>query len=249
MGPAPAFSGSLLNATSIRHPRVQLPLSGDSLTIFDMVRKLLMGAGVLLLILNAGVYFCPAPDADQLVRTASVILGLGVVLLASKISDHALAPIPAAIPTTPPPPPLVEPALPQPPPPRAEAEVVAFLALLQEQGRLVDFVREDVSSASDQQLGTAARVVHAGCRKVLEEYFEIDPLHTANEGDTVVLETGYDAAAHRLLGAVPEKPPYTGKLLHPGWVTRSVKLPRVTGTTAQRPWPVLAPAEVNLSGK
>ena len=138
------------------------------------------------------------------------------------------------------------PCAPPPPPPRAEAEIVAFLALLQEQGRLVDFVKEDVAGASDQQLGVAARVVHAGCRKVLEEYFEIAAIHTGNEGDNVVLASGYDAAAHRLLGAVPENPPYTGKLLHPGWVARSVKLPRVTGTTDQRPWPVLAPAEVEL---
>jgi hypothetical protein len=138
------------------------------------------------------------------------------------------------------------PCAPPPPPPRAEAEIVAFLALLQEQGRLVDFVKEDVATASDQQLGAAARVVHAGCRKVLEEYFDIAALHTSNEGDNVVLASGYDAAAHRLLGAVPENPPYTGKLLHPGWLARSVKLPRVTGTTEQRPWPVLAPAEVEI---
>ena len=110
----------------------------------------------------------------------------------------------------------------------------------------MDFVKEDVATASDQQLGAAARVVHAGCRKVLEEYFDIAALHTGNEGDKVVLASGYDAAAHRLLGAVPENPPYTGKLLHPGWLARSVKLPRVTGTTDQRPWPVLAPAEVEL---
>ena len=201
-----------------------------------MVKKLLMGTGGLVLALNASAVFYPDPNLKEGIEITSALLGLVVLFFASKASAPQLPPTAAPMP----------PCAPPPPPPRAEAEIVAFLALLQEQGRLVDFVKEDVATASDQQLGAAARVVHAGCRKVLEEYFDIAALHTGNEGDKVVLASGYDAAAHRLLGAVPENPPYTGKLLHPGWVARSVKLPRVTGTTDQRPWPVLAPAEVEI---
>ena len=201
-----------------------------------MVKKLLMGSGGLVLALNASAVFYPDPNLKEGIEITSALLGLVVLFFASKASAPQLPPTAAPMP----------PCAPPPPPPRAEAEIVAFLALLQEQGRLVDFVKEDVATASDQQLGAAARVVHAGCRKVLEEYFDIAALHTGNEGDKVVLASGYDAAAHRLLGAVPENPPYTGKLLHPGWVAHSVKLPRVTGTTDQRPWPVLAPAEVEL---
>ena len=203
-----------------------------------MVKKLLMGTGGLVLALNASAIFYPDPNLKAGIEISSALLGLVVLFFAAKASTQQAAP---AVESTP-----MPPCAPPPPPPRAEPEIVAFLALLQEQGRLVDFVKEDVAGASDQQLGVAARVVHAGCRKVLEEYFEIAAIHTANEGDNVVLASGYDAAAHRLLGAVPENPPYTGKLLHPGWVARSVKLPRVTGTTDQRPWPVLAPAEVEL---
>ena len=203
-----------------------------------MVKKLLMGTGGLVLALNASAIFYPDPNLKAGIEISSALLGLVVLFFAAKASTQQAA---TAVESAP-----MPPCAPPPPPPRAEAEIVAFLALLQEQGRLVDFVKEDVAGASDQQLGVAARVVHAGCRKVLEEYFEIAAIHTANEGDNVVLASGYDAAAHRLLGAVPENPPYTGKLLHPGWVARSVKLPRVTGTTDQRPWPVLAPAEVEL---
>ena len=203
-----------------------------------MFKKLLMGTGGLVLALNASAVFYPDPNLKEGIEITSALLGLAVLFFASKASAQQAAP---AVEREP-----IAPSAPPPPPPRAEAEIVAFLALLQEQGRLVDFVKEDVSAASDQQLGAAARVVHAGCRKVLEEYFDIAALHTGNEGDNVVLASGYDAAAHRLLGAVPENPPYTGKLLHPGWLARSVKLPRVTGTTDQRPWPVLAPAEVEL---
>ena len=203
-----------------------------------MVKKLLMGTGGLVLALNASAVFYPDPNLKAGVEITSALLGLAVLFFASKASAPQLPPAAATAP--------MPPCAPPPPPPRAEAEIVAFLALLQEQGRLVDFVKEDVATASDQQLGAAARVVHAGCRKVLEEYFDIATVQTGNEGDKVVLASGYDAAAHRLLGAVPENPPYSGKLLHPGWVARSVKLPRVTGTTEQRPWPVLAPAEVEI---
>ena len=203
-----------------------------------MVKKLLMGTGGLVLALNASAVFYPDPNMNAGIEITSALLGLVVLFFAARSSTQQAAPAATSTP--------VPPYAPPPLPPRAEAEIVAFLALLQEQGRLVDFVKEDVSAASDQQLGAAARVVHAGCRKVLEEYFDIAALHTGNEGDNVVLASGYDAAAHRLLGAVPENPPYTGKLLHPGWLARSVKLPRVTGTTDQRPWPVLAPAEVEI---
>ena len=197
-----------------------------------------MGTGGLVLALNASAIFYPDPNLKAGIEISSALLGLVVLFFAAKASTQQGAPAVESAP--------MAPCAPPPPPPRAETEIVAFLALLQEQGRLVDFVKEDVAGASDQQLGVAARVVHAGCRKVLEEYFEIAAIHTGNEGDNVVLASGYDAAAHRLLGAVPENPPYTGKLLHPGWVARSVKLPRVTGTNDQRPWPVLAPAEVEL---
>ena len=203
-----------------------------------MFKKLLMGTGGLVLALNASAVFYPDPNLKEGIEITSALLGLAVLFFASKASAPQLPPAAATAP--------MPPCAPPPPPPRAEAEIVAFLALLQEQGRLVDFVKEDVATASDQQLGAAARVVHAGCRKVLEEYFDIATVQTGNEGDKVVLASGYDAAAHRLLGAVPENPPYSGKLLHPGWVARSVKLPRVTGTTEQRPWPVLAPAEVEI---
>jgi hypothetical protein len=201
-----------------------------------MDKKLWQGLGGLLVALNVGALFFPDPAAKAGVQIFSAICG-GLFLIRGAGNS---APIP---------PPSVTPAIPPAPAPapRPEAEIVAFLALLQEHGRLVDFVREDVAGATDEQLGAAARVVHAGCRKVLDEYFEIRPVRTETEGTRVVLEKGFDAGAHRLLGSVPDQPPYTGILLHPGWAAHAVKLPRITGVTGQRPWPVVAPAEVELS--
>jgi len=204
-----------------------------------MERKLLYAIGALLVAANAAAWLVSKPELALASFAVSGLCGVGALVLAGRFAPRAL--------DTPEPAPLDPPlARPPEPAPRAEAEVVAFLALLQERGRLVDFAREDLAGASDAQVGAAARVVHAGCRKVIEEHFEIEPVAKEPEGAQVVLEPGYDAAAYRLLGAVPDQPPYRGKLLHPGWAVRSVKLPRVTGVTEERPWPVVAPAEADL---
>lgn len=195
----------------------------------------LVASGIVLLAINAAAVYLPDKNLTLAAQTASAAIGLVCVFLAVRKQPQKPAPAPAA------------PIAPPPAPPRPEAEIVAFLALLQEHGRLVDFAKEDVTSASDQQLGAAARVVHAGCRKVLDDYFEIAPLRAESEGSLVTLEAGFDAPAHRLLGSVPAHPPYKGKLVHPGWDARSVKLPRVTGTTDARPWSVLAPSEVEVT--
>src|SRR5215469_8453644 len=47
---------------------------------------------------------------------------------------------------------------------------VQMLYLLQRDGRLVDFLEEDVSSYPDGQLGAAVRSIHTSCRQVLERY-------------------------------------------------------------------------------
>lgn len=196
----------------------------------------LLASGFVLLGINFAAVYHTDQNLTLAAQTVSAAIGMVCVFLATRKRPQK-----AAAPT------VIQPIAPPPAPPRPEAEIAAFLALLQENGRLVDFAKEDITAATDQQLGAAARVVHAGCRKVLSDYFEISPLRTENEGAAVTLEYGYDAPAHRLLGSVPPNPPYSGKLIHPGWIAKSIKLPRVTDTTDQRPWPVLAPAEIEIS--
>lgn len=195
----------------------------------------LIVSGFVLLGLNAAAVYQPNATLTLAAQTVSAAIGMVCVFLATRKQPVKAAPAP------------IQPIAPPPAPPRPEAEIAAFLALLQEHARLVDFAKEDIAAASDQQLGAAARVVHAGCRKVLNDYFEILPFRSENEGAAVTLDPGFDTTAHRLLGSVPANPPYNGKLVHPGWITKSIKLPRVTGTTDQRPWPVLAPAEIEIS--
>lgn len=124
-----------------------------------------------------------------------------------------------------------------------EAGALHVLALLQRDGRLVDFLMEDVSGAGDADLGAGARIVHQGCRKALQQYVTLEPVRTESEGAAVVLEKGFDAHAVRLAGNVTGEPPYKGKLAHAGWRATRVALPERPPSVDAR---IVAPAEVEL---
>lgn len=128
---------------------------------------------------------------------------------------------------------------------QAEAEVVSFLATLQERGRLVDFLMEDVTTYNDAQVGAAARVVHEGCKAALQEHFRIRPLREESEGSSVTVAVGYAADEYRLIGKISGAGPFSGTLVHRGWKTEAVKLPRIVRVKAER-LPTIAPAEVEL---
>jgi hypothetical protein len=118
-----------------------------------------------------------------------------------------------------------------------------LLGLLQQDGRFIDFIQEDIAGFSDAEIGAAARVVHEGCRKVLREHFTLEAVRTESEGTRVTLETGFDATALRLTGNVVGEPPFTGTLTHKGWVAMETKLPKLA---AGHNVNILAPAEVEL---
>lgn len=127
----------------------------------------------------------------------------------------------------------------------ADAEIVTFLAMLQEKGRLVDFLMDNINPYNDAQVGAAARVVHAGCKRVLQEHFSIHPLRTEDEGSTVQVPAGYAADEYRLVGKIAGQAPFSGVLVHRGWKTDMVKLPQLL-PSAPRQLPAIAPAEVEL---
>ncbi|AKF11089.1 DUF2760 domain-containing protein [Sandaracinus amylolyticus] len=118
-----------------------------------------------------------------------------------------------------------------------------LLALLQREGRFVDFLEEDVASFSDAQVGAAARVVHEGCRKALREHVPLEPVRSEDEGAKLTLDKGFDAKAIRLTGNVVGEPPFKGTLAHRGWRAKDVKLPKMAEGHDAR---VIAPAEVEL---
>jgi hypothetical protein len=130
------------------------------------------------------------------------------------------------------------------PPERVHASSLLLLNALQREGRLLDFLQQDVTAFSDQEVGAAARVVHGGCRKLLQQYFDFEPAAKETEGSEVSLSKGFDAQRWRLTGNVAGQPPFRGTLRHHGWVARQIRMPELAGTMDAR---IVAPAEVELS--
>jgi len=120
---------------------------------------------------------------------------------------------------------------------------VQLLAILQREGRLLDFLQEDIDAYSDAQIGAAVRDVHRGCKKALSEYVPVEPVMKESENARVRVDAGFDPSRIRLVGNVLGEPPYTGTLRHHGWRTATIKLP--APPVAADP-SVVAPAEVEL---
>ncbi len=129
------------------------------------------------------------------------------------------------------------------PPERVHASSLALLGALQREGRLLDFLQQDVAGFADEEVGAAARVVHGGCRKVLRQYFDLQPAAAEAEGSTMTLPQGFDANQFRLTGNVSGQPPFRGTLKHHGWVAKEIRMPAVSEAVDPR---ILAPAEVEL---
>ena len=136
---------------------------------------------------------------------------------------------------------------PEPPAPKLrEAPVdsaLQLLGLLQREGRLIDFLQEDVSAFSDAQVGAAARVVHDSVNKALSGHLKLARVRSEAEGARVTLPKGFSASEVRLTGNVLGDPPFTGTLNHAGWRALSLELPKLSeGHDVS----ILAPAEVEL---
>ncbi|MBX7221603.1 MAG: DUF2760 domain-containing protein [Blastocatellia bacterium] len=148
------------------------------------------------------------------------------------------------VPQLPPPPP--------PPPVRIEKlrddpgdRAVQILALMQRDGRLIDFLTEDISPFSDAQIGAAVRDIHQSCKKTLETYFTLEPVFTEKEGHSVTVENGSDIAAIKLFGNGKGKLPAKGVIRHRGWRVTTINLPPLPEGTGRM---VLAQAEVETQG-
>jgi hypothetical protein len=173
----------------------------------------------------------PAAGASCVACTAWLVAGplaLAAVLLAVVPRAPAAAPPPPA-----PPPAPKEPDA---------AAALRLLGMLQEEGRFVDFLEEDLAPYPDEQIGAAARGIHEGCRKALRERLVLEPVLPATEGDAVTVEPGFDPAAIRLTGNVSGAPPFRGVLRHAGWRVRQATLPARRGQDPH----VIAPAEVEI---
>ena len=120
---------------------------------------------------------------------------------------------------------------------------VQMLALLQRDGRLIDFLAENISPYPDAQLGAAVRTIHEACRKVLDHYVKLEPILKSDENQPVTIPAGFDASAIKLLGNVTGAPPVRGLLRHKGWHVKQVNLPPLPQASGRM---VVAPAEVEI---
>jgi hypothetical protein len=121
---------------------------------------------------------------------------------------------------------------------------IQMLALLQRDGRLIDFLSEDVTPYPDAQLGAATREVHDNCRQVLHRYFKLEPIMASEEDQPVTVPPGFDPASIKLVGNITGNPPFRGVLRHRGWGVRQANLPSLPQGSGRS---VIAPAEVELS--
>ena len=120
-----------------------------------------------------------------------------------------------------------------------------MLAILQREGRLVDFLQEDLRPYTDDQIGAAVRSIHQGCQAALLEHVDLKPILEDAEGAEVTVPPDFDPKAIRLTGNVSGDPPFRGTLRHHGWRVVRLDLPQVTAPQ-ELGW-ILAPAEVEIA--
>jgi hypothetical protein len=118
-----------------------------------------------------------------------------------------------------------------------------ILGILQRDSRFIDFLMEDISAYSDDQVGAAVRDLHQQCRDSLNRYLRLGPVIDGVEGSPTKLETN-DPSTVKLLGNVPANGKASAGLLrHKGWKAEKIDLPPLaSGSNVS----VIAPAEVEI---
>jgi hypothetical protein len=121
---------------------------------------------------------------------------------------------------------------------------LAVLTILQREGRLIDFLREPLDGFSDADIGAAARDVHRGCRKAVDQLVTLEAVMPGNEEDRVSVPKGFDPSELRLIGEAKGEAPFRGTLRHHGWRATETRLPLLTEGVDRA---VIAPAEVEMT--
>jgi hypothetical protein len=115
------------------------------------------------------------------------------------------------------------------------------LNLLQREGRLIDFLQEDIESFSDAQVGTAVRQIHRECAATLEKYFKLRAISEVAEGQEMSISSSFDPSMIRVTGNT-EAGKSVGIVRHKGWISSEQALPQQVG---HRNSCVVCPAEIN----
>ena len=117
-----------------------------------------------------------------------------------------------------------------------------ILSIMQRDSRLLDFLMEDLSSYSDDQIGAAVRELHDQCRDSVSRYITLQPVIDGVEG-TFTQASSKDPNIVKFVGNVPATPPSGGTLRHKGWRAVKVDLPALA---PKHDATLLAPAEIEV---
>ncbi|PFG56082.1 uncharacterized protein DUF2760 [Vibrio sp. ES.051] len=123
------------------------------------------------------------------------------------------------------------------------ASAMQLLSIMQQEARLIDFLKEDLTSFSDEEVGAAARVIHTGGQKVLNDYVALTHVRNEDEETRITIEKDFNPQEIRLTGNVTGSAPFHGTLVHKGWKATSMTLPKLAENYDPS---VIAPAEVEL---
>ncbi len=156
--------------------------------------------------------------------SSETLISLNLSRLSAAAPAKATAPVPAA------------------PAPRAADGALQILGILQRDSRLIDFLMEDVSAYSDDQIGAAVRELHDQCRDAIARYVTLAPVIDGVEG-TYAKAPAQDPNLVKFVGNVPAKPPAGGTLRHKGWRATKVELPNLQ---AKQDATIIAPAEIEI---
>ncbi|MBW2099447.1 MAG: DUF2760 domain-containing protein [Deltaproteobacteria bacterium] len=118
-----------------------------------------------------------------------------------------------------------------------------LVSILQNEGRLVDFLSEDLRLYEDAQIGAAVRNIHENCKKTINKYLAPKAVIDKSEGDPVTVQEGFDPSRIKLTGNVTGEPPFEGLLRHRGWKATKLDLPKLSGREDAM---IIAPAEIEI---
>lgn len=138
---------------------------------------------------------------------------------------------------------IVTPAKPVADPNETPAAAYQILFMFQKEGRLLDFLMEDIAGLDDETLGGAIRPIHEGCRNLLKDRLVIEPVISDPEGSDVAFDRPVSPDEIKLTGNVPPAPPFRGVVVHRGWRLKECHLPALVAGWAGK---TVAPAEVEI---
>lgn len=129
--------------------------------------------------------------------------------------------------------------------PKPSDGALQMLHILQRDSRLLDFLMEDVSAYTDDQIGAAVRTLHSDSKASLNRHLTLIPVIDGVEGTFQKIDGAKapDPNRIKLIGNIPASGKVGGGILrHRGWKASSINLPPLGKQDAS----ILAPAELEV---